>query len=162
MNNNTEWQRYFPYTSPRKEQERVISNIINSLSSDTKYIIVDCGTGIGKSAIGLTLAQHINKNENLQGNFQQGSYFLTTQKILQDQYEKDFASKGLISLYSSKNYTCKRDKNKVSCKEIQTSIRASNQNSKYKECSYDCIYKKKRKTFIEENLSITNFSFFFN
>lgn len=160
MNNKDKWNKFFPYSSPRDEQERVINNIISSLSSDKKYIIVDCGTGIGKSAIGLTLAKHINNDKDLPGNFKEGSYFLTTQKILQDQYEKDFSSKGLISLYSSKNYTCKRDKSNVSCKEIQTSIRTSNQNSKFKECSYDCVYKKKRKAFIEEDLSITNFSFF--
>jgi len=160
LNNKEKWSNFFPYTKPRIEQERSINSIINSLSNNKKYIIVDCGTGIGKSAIGLTLAKYINSDKSLTGNFQEGSYFLTTQKILQDQYEKDFSNKGLISLYSSKNYTCKRDKNSISCKEIQTSIRTSNQNKTYKECSYDCIYKKKRKSFIEEDLSITNFSFF--
>ena len=122
MNNNT-WNKYFPYDKPREQQERVINKVLKEFKNGKKYAIIDCGTGIGKSAIGLTIARLINNSSEYSGTFENGAYFLTTQKILQDQYEKDFAnSSGLISLYSSSNYMCKNDK-KVSCKEITNSRR---------------------------------------
>ena len=49
---------------------------------------------------------------------------------------------------------------RVGGEEIQTSLRTSDKKTKYNECKYDCVYKKKRKLFIEEELGITNFSFF--
>ena len=95
-----------------------------------KYAIIDCGTGVGKSAIGLTIGDFINKNSSsYPGLYQDGSYFLTTQKVLQDQYENDFFSKGLISLYSSSNYTCNVD-GKASCKDIQTGLRSKSLSKK--------------------------------
>ena len=103
MNNNT-WNKYFPYDKPREQQERVINKVLKEFKNGKKYAIIDCGTGIGKSAIGLTIARLINNSSEYSGTFENGAYFLTTQKILQDQYEKDFAnSSGLISLYSSSN-----------------------------------------------------------
>ena len=159
--NNENWNKYFPYKVSRKEQTRVLDFVTSNIKENKiKYVIVDCGTGIGKSAIGFTIAQYINNNSEFEGIYERGSYFLTTQKILQDQYEKDFSNKGLVSLYSSKNYSCKRDKSNISCKDIQTSLRTSDKKTKYNECKYDCVYKKKRKTFIEDKLGITNFSFF--
>ena len=121
--------------------------------------MIDCGTGVGKSAIGLTIASKINNSSEYEGNYENGAYFLTTQKILQDQYEKDFSSKGLVSLYSSSNYICSTDR-KASCKEIQTGLRSNSLPEKYKSCSYNCIYKQKKKEFIEKSLGITNFSYF--
>ena len=149
MNNNNIWIDYFPYDKPRKQQENVINKVLEEFKKGKKYAIVDCGTGVGKSAIGLTIARTINNSSEYPGVFEQGSYFLTTQKILQEQYEKDFTkSTGLISLYSSSNYVCNKD-NKSSCKDIQISLRSSQNNKKYESCKYDCGYKKKKKEFIE-------------
>ena len=55
----------------------------------------------------------------------------------------------IVSLYSSSNYTCTKDK-KTSCKEIQTSLRSGQKNNKYDSCKYDCVYKKKKKDFANE------------
>ena len=46
----------------------------------------------------------MNQSSDYEGVYEPGSYFLTTQKVLQEQYEKDFQNKGMISLYSSSNY----------------------------------------------------------
>ena len=159
MNNNN-WNKYFPYSKPRQQQETVINKVLEEFKNGKKYAIIDCGTGVGKSAIGLTIARSIINSSEYGGTFENGAYFLTTQKILQDQYEKDFSkSSGLISLYSSSNYTCKNDK-KVSCKEIQAGLRANSLPKKFSNCSYDCAYKKKKKEFVEKDLGITNFSYF--
>ena len=159
-NNNYVWSKSFPYATPRDQQTNAINYVLNSFKNGSKYAIIDCGTGVGKSAIGLTIADHINKTSSeYSGIYTDGAYFLTTQKVLQDQYEKDFTKNGLISLYSSSNYTCDVDK-KASCKDIQTGLRTKSLPKKYDCCGYKCKYKTKKKDFIEKNLGITNFSYF--
>ena len=155
-----QWKSSFPYDSPREQQENSINKVLNAFKKGKKYAIIDCGTGVGKSAIGLTIAKYIVNNENqFPGLYEEGCYFLTTQKVLQDQYEKDFSSKGLLSLYSSSNYSCSIDKN-ASCKDILTANRAGSNSKKFEKCNYECIYKTKKKKFIEKKLGITNFSYF--
>ncbi len=159
-NSNYVWSKSFPYNIPREQQSNAINYVLEEFKKGKKYAIIDCGTGVGKSAIGLTIADHINKNSvSYPGLYTDGAYFLTTQKVLQDQYENDFSKNGLISLYSSSNYTCSVDK-KASCKDIQTGIRAKSLPKKYDCCGYKCVYKSKRKDFMEKDLSITNFSYF--
>ena len=154
------WIKYFPYNSPREQQTSVINKVLNEFKSGKKYAIIDCGTGVGKSAIGLTIAKHISENEGqYPGVYTEGSYFLTTQKVLQDQYEKDFSASGLVSLYSSSNYKCSLDK-AASCKDILTAVRSGSISKKFEKCSYSCVYKGKKKDFIEKKLGVTNFSYF--
>lgn len=153
------WTNYFPYKSPRKAQEKIINNVITQFKNGKKYAVIDCGTGVGKSAIGLTLASYINNSSEFTGIFEKGAYFLTTQKVLQEQYENDFSDKGMLSLYSSSNYSCSKDKS-ASCKDIQTALRANSLPKKYDGCMYDCVYKKKKKEFITGEKGITNFSYF--
>lgn len=154
------WKKYFPYNEPREQQSNVISKVLEEFSNGKKYAIVDCGTGVGKSAIGLTIARSIINSSEFEGKFENGAYFLTTQKILQKQYEDDFSkSAGLVSLYSASNYKCSVDKS-TSCKEVQTGLRSKSMPAKYNTCSYDCCYKKLKKDFMEKSLGITNFSYF--
>ena len=158
--NNYNWEGSFPYKMPREQQANAINYVLDEFKNGKKYAIIDCGTGVGKSAIGLTIGDFINKNSSsYPGLYQDGTYFLTTQKVLQDQYENDFFSKGLISLYSSSNYTCNVD-GKASCKDIQTGLRSKSLSKKYDSCSYKCCYKEKRKDFIDKSLGITNFSYY--
>ena len=159
-NNNYAWSKSFPYSSPRDQQTNAINYVLDSFKKGSKYAIIDCGTGVGKSAIGLTIADHINKTSSeYSGIYTDGAYFLTTQKVLQDQYENDFTKNGLISLYSSSNYICDVDK-KATCKDIQTGLRTKSLPKKYDCCGYKCKYKTKKKDFIEKDLGITNFSYF--
>ena len=51
------WLSKFPYNTPRPQQTKVIDQVLNEFKSGKKYAIVDCGTGVGKSAIGLTAAK---------------------------------------------------------------------------------------------------------
>lgn len=160
MNNKHLWNNYFPYTKPRTQQENIIEKVLEEFKQGKKrYAIIDCGTGVGKSAIGLTIARAINNSAEYPGQYENGAYFLTTQKVLQEQYEKDFGKHGLISLYSSTNYICTTDK-KASCKDIQTGLRSKSLPAKYDSCGYNCCYKKKKKDFIEKELGVTNFSYF--
>ncbi len=81
------YQNYFVYKKAREEQQKAIEFAIDSFVKDQKrFVIVEAGTGVGKSAIGFTIARYIKDV------FEGSTYFLTTQKILQRQYFKDFDS----------------------------------------------------------------------
>lgn len=152
------WGSYFPFSSYRDPQKRSIDAVVDGFLNGKKYAIVECGTGVGKSAIGLTIARCLNdylKSQNEE--YQNGSYFLTTQKILQDQYEKDFDRFDLVSLYSSTNYSCQRKRGN-SCGDTMTELKAGDETNA--SCKFDCIYKNKKVKFIDSKLGITNFSYF--
>ena len=81
-----DWDSFFPYSEPRPQQVEAINGIISAWKSGKKFAIVEAGTGVGKSAIGLTVAKYIANNSLPNEGYDAGSHFLTTQKILQQQY----------------------------------------------------------------------------
>ena len=87
-------KKFFPYETPRQQQVEAIKfGIETFLRDDKKYCIVEAGTGVGKSAIGVTIGRMLNsKIRHADEEFEPGSYFLTTQKVLQRQYEDDFSA----------------------------------------------------------------------
>lgn len=72
-------KEHFPFQNPREFQLETISEIIEAIEKGYKYIVLEAGTGTGKSAIAATLAS-----------IYESSYILTITKQLQDQYSKDF------------------------------------------------------------------------
>ena len=63
--------------------------------------------------------------------FNSGSYFLTTQKILQEQYIKDFGSPGpMKSIKSSSNYNCRFNKGS-SCADNQRALKVTDKSSSF-------------------------------
>lgn len=160
---NYKYENYFPYKTPRDQQVSAIESSLDAfLKSNKRCVILEAGTGVGKSAIGLTVARYLNRhmpaNEDISG----GAYFLTTQKILQEQYENDFGN-GLgpmSSLYSSSNYQCSYHK-KNNCKTSQQMLRTEKKGSPFfKKCMSSCVYKNKKKQFLESPESVTNFNYF--
>ena len=84
----------FPFKNPREGQLETISEILEAISKGYRYIILEAGTGTGKSAIAATLA-----------NMHESSYILTITKLLQNQYLKDFKDFKLVKGRS--NFQCK-------------------------------------------------------
>ena len=86
-----EYSNFFPYSEIREQQKNAIDFAIDAFVKQNKrFVVIEAGTGVGKSAIGLTLARYLNKHALFSDDYTPGSYFLTTQKILQDQYLRDF------------------------------------------------------------------------
>ncbi|AEG19363.1 helicase C-terminal domain-containing protein [Methanobacterium paludis] len=83
----------FPFSSPRKGQFEIISRINDAMDDGYKYIILEAGTGTGKSAIATTLA-----------NIYQPAYILTMTKQLQSQYSQEF---GYPMVKGRANFNCK-------------------------------------------------------
>jgi|TARA_E500000331_G_C17233249_1_gene703602 ATP-dependent DNA helicase DinG len=159
MKNNISYLDKFPYPSIRDQQQLAIDFSIKSLINDNKkFCIIEAGTGVGKSAIGLTLARVLADTPAAGKETTPGSYFLTTQKILQDQYESDF--NGMVSLKSSVNYKCSYHK-KNTCSESQALLRTEEKGTRFfNSCAFNCVYKKRKEKFLESRESITNFPYF--
>ena len=158
-----EYQALFPHDQERQEQTTAIKFALDAVINQNKrFVIIEAGTGVGKSAIGLTIGRYLNGKKNSTEEFADGTYFVTTQKILQDQYVKDFGGsrKQMRSIKSSSNYTCKFHK-KLSCQQAQQMLRTTDKSTKFfKACSFACVYKEDKKKFLESTESVTNFPYF--
>jgi len=157
-------EKFFPYKEPRPEQLTAIEfGLKTFLESDKKYCIIEAGTGVGKSAIGLTLGRILNnKMTSLDEMYAPGSYFLTTQKVLQRQYENDFGLPAgkMCSVYSSSNYKCGWHKAN-DCRTSAQMLKTTKKNSGFfKHCTQKCNYKNSKKNFLESMESVTNFPYF--
>ena len=159
------YQTYFPHPKIRDAQTYAIDKILDAyINKNKSTVILEAGTGVGKSAIAMTVARYLTEkfDNNEEENYEQGSYFLTTQKILQKQYTKDFGKpKGrMCSIESSSNYGCSYHK-KNTCQESQRMLRAESSESRFfKACVFNCKYKNAKKDFIESSESVTNFPYF--
>lgn len=152
----------FPFQIPRNEQITAIDIAINAfINSDKRFFILEAGTGIGKSGIAVTVAREIEERCN-PGNYLPGSYFITTQKLLQNQYIKDFGScnKPVLNLMGSVNYTCSHNK-KINCSEGLRALKTMPKNDPmFIKCTRNCAYKNAKETFLKGKFGITNFSYF--
>ena len=92
--NTKNYSKFFPYSSIRDAQTEAIDFALKAFIDEGKrFVILEAGTGVGKSAIGLTVARYLNYSlPFLVDGYVDGGYFLTTQKILQEQYMKDFGA----------------------------------------------------------------------
>ena len=100
-----DYAQFFPFPEIREPQERAIDFILNSFKTN-RFVILEAGTGVGKSAIGVTISRYLQSNHSflykpneLENEEQNTSYFLTPQKILQKQYIEDF---GCIKMGNNK------------------------------------------------------------
>jgi ATP-dependent DNA helicase DinG len=162
-----QWRKHFPFKGgARENQANAIEFAIRSFVSGKRFVILEAATGVGKSAIGLTVARWLNEflPEEDESAYKPGAYFMTTQKILQEQYMKDFGEERggtMRQLMSSSNYTCKFHK-KQTCAESLRMLKIENDKESkfYRCCSFGCVYKEEKRKFIEHRESLTNFAYF--
>lgn len=95
---NYDWEHQHHWSlqgfPPRPEQKQIINEIIDAIDMGFKNIIIEAGTGTGKSAIATTIANYVGD-----------SYILTMTKQLQNQYLDDFEYM-LSEIKGTSNYTC--------------------------------------------------------
>jgi len=170
-----DYEKYFPFQKIRGEQKAAIEFALNAYESGKKYVILEMGTGCGKSATGITIARYLEQhgkkifdNENMPLT---GAYVLTTQKLLQEQYLDDFGpgvgrnKNLLLSIKSANNYKCGFYPDQ-SCAESRRIIsqlgKQANGTDFHKHCRGGvCPYANDKQSFIDSPISITNFSYFF-
>ncbi len=158
-----QYENFFPFGEIRDQQREAIEFALREFESGKKFVIIEAGTGVGKSAIGVCISRALSNWMNPVDDYKRGAYFLTTQKILQEQYLDDFGGcKGpMTSIKSSSNYQCKYHK-KQSCGEGQRLLKLEQDKTSkfFRTCSFSCNYKEAKGKFVEAPESITNFSYF--
>ena len=150
-----DYLKYFPFDSPRKEQEEIIDKTLDAISKGKKFILIEAPTGVGKSAISINLGHY-------GASLGKHSYILTTQKILQDQYVQDF--KNIASIKGKDNYTC-QFYNELSCVDssalLSKDSEEQSQSAHYNTCGNgNCFYRAKKQAFLESYVGMTNLSYF--
>ena len=141
-NYDWEYQQYWSLQEhpPRPEQKNIINEIIEALDLGFKNIIVEAGTGTGKSAIATTIANYIGD-----------SYILTMTKQLQNQYLDDFDYM-LAEIKGTSNYSCNIQP--VSCDEC---LQLDDNKGRH----YNCKYKQALEYAKEHPCVISNYDYLF-
>jgi len=158
-----DWRHCFPFPTLRPEQEQAINFALESfLSGGKRFVIAELGTGVGKSAIAVTVARYL-ATQAPGGD----AYVLTTQKILQEQYMDDFGpSSGLNamrSLRSSSNYSCRyyADQTCAESRRLLQQLGKRLVDSEFHSCCRSaCPYVLDKQEFMDFPVGITNFSYF--
>ena len=83
----------FPFKTYRKGQLGAIQAARAAFNAGKRFVVIEAPTGSGKSAIAVTLAREAGS-----------AYVLTAQKLLQDQYGRDFPDLALMK--GRANYRC--------------------------------------------------------
>ena len=92
------WKLYFPFPEWRPSQAAGLDFICKGIT-EADDILLECPTGVGKSAMAIALAQFA-------ASINAGTYISTTTISLEDQYMRDFAKLGLKQLHSKSHYPC--------------------------------------------------------
>ena len=158
-----DYSQYFPHSIVRAQQDQALQFTLDAfLMNGKRFVILELGTGCGKSAIGVTAARYMNANVPKDEAFLPGAYTLTTQKVLQKQYMNDFGPPkgGMLSIQSATNFQCNFYP-KNNCAESINLLRGEKKGTPFwSQCVFNCCYKEAKKAFIASPESITNFSYF--
>ncbi|MFA5732874.1 MAG: DEAD/DEAH box helicase family protein, partial [Acidithiobacillus sp.] len=145
-NNPNDILSYFPHTSFRNFQEKVLQTINDIFYVKNKpFVVFEGPTGFGKTPVAMAAGFH-SKN----------SYLLTSQKTLQNQYREDYEKFGLKILKGRGNYPCVARGGEFTCKDCL--------DSEYKNCirSGICPYLIAKQSAISSPIAGLNYAYFFN
>ena len=154
------YQKYFPYDNIRDQQKEAIEFSLDAFKEGKRFVIIEAGTGVGKSAIGYTISKALSEKSPADpDSVSRGAWFVTTQKLLQEQYVKDYDIHGMKSIKSSSNFQCKFKKWNT-CSDSQKELRAEGKGTKFwNSCVMNCVYKKAKEDFLKSPTSVTNFPY---
>ena len=147
----------FPFEKPRKLQRKVIDAILNSYEQGYKHVVLQAPTGIGKSVIGLSIANWFAFNKKSTDPIN-SAYILTSQKLLQEQYVSDFS---IPTVKGRANYPCTYSKKADSAKDGTCITRKWNRTQREKKCPR-CPYYTARDAVYGSSISILNYAYFLN
>ena len=119
--------KFFPHKNIRPAQKKILNKISNCVDDpNIRYIVLEAGTGIGKSAIAKTLSGYYGS-----------SYVMTSTKMLQEQYENEFRNFNVALVKGKGNYSCALD-NKMTCAHGKCLEEAGTKSACYKfnRCPY--------------------------
>lgn len=132
----------------RKEQEEALDFVMDTFenNSNTKNILLDLPTGVGKSILALKIAQEYKKTVNKHAKFD----IITNSKMLQEQYVDEFNSPA--NLWGKNNYDCA---------EYSCSCESGKEFNKLNKSKCDnCPYDESKKRYLSSDINLTNFHMF--
>ena len=154
---DNEFKQIFPFQQPRKLQRTLIEKICEAYEEGYKHIVINAPTGIGKSVIGLSIANWFTGYTTPE-NCISSAYILTSQKLLQDQYVKDF---NLPTIKGRDNYTCLYNTLKT-CAESDCILKHWTPAKRKNNCK-KCLYYDARDYFYNDSsIGILNYAYFLN
>lgn len=133
----------FPHPEFRVHQKETIAKIEDAFNRGIHDVILEAPTGAGKSAVALTMGLHTGS-----------AYLLTPQKILQEQYMRDYASNGMALLKGRSNYPCLYYGAGFNCKEGCEKLSISCPDK------HRCIYDLAKKNALASPVALMNYSYF--
>lgn len=157
-----DWRLHFPLQTPRPDQARALDWICEQFEAGHRRVVAELGTGIGKSAIAVTVGRWLEEREKGQGQYNPGVTVLTSQKVLQDQYVRDFSD--ARDLRSSANFTCSGPVGGT-CGETSRVRKAVIDPTKPWKPEHEqlrcghCPYRVAKDDFVSSPLGITNYSY---
>jgi ATP-dependent DNA helicase DinG len=86
----------FPFATFRSGQREALETAREAFEAGARVVVIEAPTGAGKSALGVTLARDARS-----------AYVLTAQKVLQDQYGRDYPELALLK--GRATYPCEID-----------------------------------------------------
>lgn len=148
-------REYFPLANPRDKQLRALDFIQRAYEAGYRDIVISAPTGTGKSAIGIAACYW---SDDLQIPGYGGGYYLVTQKMLQDQLERDVSVGAFngTSLKSATEYPCAAAK--VCALGMQSAKLKKGRCRALEEGN--CSYQLQKQSFLASKLAITNYSYF--
>lgn len=177
-----DYRACFPFAEIRDDQKTAIEFALDTfLAQKKRFLLLELGTGVGKSAVGLTLARYLAEHggktfapavpnaeaDEIEPVETTGAYVLTTQKILQQQYIDDFgpaSGKNLLrSLNSASNYQCRfySDQSCAASRRLLKQLGKQLEGTDFhKCCRSSCPYMLDKAEFISYPIGITNFAYF--
>lgn len=162
------WREHFPLPTPRPAQVAAIEFALKELyENDKDCIVLELGLGIGKSAVAATLANYVALNpfgKDDDEDFDNGTYILTSQKILQQQYVHDFSNPPceMKNLVSSTNFDC-TGRPGAKCSDsmrVYSALGARFPPGPKEHCRKHCPYKKQKADFLQGLTGVTNYAYF--
>lgn len=153
-----DWTGFFPLKKPRKEQIKILDILCESIMNGKKTFIMELGTGVGKSVIAATLARWLHHNMKPPEGFGPGSVVLTSQRILQNQYVRDFNF--AKDLRSANNFRCNGPVGGTCGDSNRVRKAVGKELAKKLSCGQPCPYRVAKEEYTNSVLGITNYSYF--
>jgi Rad3-related DNA helicase len=149
------WRDYFPLPVPRPEQVRALDELTAHIEAGRRLLVAELGTGVGKSAVAVCLARWLAARETVPVGFAPGAVVLTSQRVLQDQYVRDFSF--ARDLRSAQNFECHLG---GTCGETSRVRKAVGKKLAGTLSCPECPYRKAKGEFTTSALGVTNYSYF--
>jgi ATP-dependent DNA helicase DinG len=146
---------------PYPQQKAALSALKKWLLGDKKFALMRAPTGIGKSAIAITMGR-------ASAQLGSGCFILTAKKFLQEQYITEYPEVGLANLWGKSNYPCTLAASEGLTRNCGQCILAKAKDTRGRRgkmawCSKNCPYILAKNAAIGSKLSLANFeSFLYN